>query len=1056
MKRIVEFFVKYPVWANTLIGMTLLFGLVSLTDLKRSFFPERDPSRIYINMIYPGASPEEVEDGVTVKIEEAVKNLKDIDEISSTSSENLSNVVITITAAGDIDEILTEVKNAVDRISTFPSDAERPTVFKQQSTQMAAFLNLSGNMSLEKLKITAEEIKDDLLDSRVLSNVNVMGIPSKEIAITASEVNLLKYSIKFDDIESAVRLNNRDISAGSVKSSDEEILIRSRARSTNAEDIGKIILKSYDDGRVLRINDVANVSEQFVDSYEKGLYQGNRSVTFMVNKDQTEDLDKIAKFLKSYTDEFNITHEDAKMKILFSFNDMLDERIDMLVSNGMLGFLMVVLALGLFLNLRLSFWVAAGIPISFLGMFVVMLFMDITINMMTLFAMILIVGILVDDGIVIAENIYSHFEQGKNSFRAAIDGTFEVMPAVFASVLTTVIAFFPLIFVEGSAFMDELAIVVIAALLFSLLEAFFILPAHLASRKVLKPSEKIRFADKFLAFFRDNYYIRLLSVLIKYRWISATIPAVFLMILIGLMGGGFIKSTFFPSVPFDDLAIDIAFKPGEREMQTESYLRKFEKIVWEVNDEFKEKIGSDVISQTSISIGSTRNTGKSGAHCGHVFISLDVEDKPISSFDVQKRLREVVGDVPEIDELAIGGQGRWGKPVSIGLQGKDFKELKSVSEIIKDELRSYNDLKDVSDNLNIGKRELLLTLKPEAYNLGLDHNNITRQIRQGFYGQEIQSFQKGNDEVKVWIRYPEHDRSSLSLLENVKIKTNDGKQYPLSVVADYKIERSVVSIKHLDTNREIRVEADLKDAYTPVPPLLEKIAKEIEPEIKKQYPGVKFNYGGQRKNAQMTQNSLMKLVPLSLLIIFIIIVLSFRSFYQGIIVVAMIPLGIGSAILGHWIEFLPVSILSAMGMLALCGVMINDSIVFMDEFNRSLTKRNMSTIESVINAGKNRFRPILLTSLTTMAGLFPLIRETSFQAQFIIPMAVSMAYGVMFGTVFNLLFLPVLILVFNDIKRTFIWIFTGKMKSKEEVEHAVIEARVLEDRMNRINDIFEH
>lgn len=1060
MKKLITFFVKYPIWANTIIGLTIIFGLVSFTNINQSFFPETPSTQISISVAYPGASPEEMEQGVTSKIEDALKGIVGIDEITSTSSENVSSIMIETFEDVDLDEVLADVKNAVDRINNLPEDAEAPVIFKIRRRSFVGFVGLSGDVSVNTLKIAAEKIEDDLLNSNIVSQVNIQGIPETEISVEVSKETLERYGITIDMIASAVRNNNRDISAGSIKSEDEEVLIRSRAKHVSAEKIGDIILKAENSGDFIRIRDIATVKEQFADTYEKVEYKGNKSITFIINKLGDEDLKEISAFVNSYINDFNSKHENLHLIKYFDFKELLNDRIDMLVKNGMMGIIFVIITLGMFLNLRLSFWVAFGLPASFIGMFMVMAYFGLTINMMTLFGMILIVGILVDDGIVIAENIYAHFEQGKNAFQAAIDGSMEVLSAVFTSVLTTCVAFVPLMFLEGSSFAKELAIVVIAALLFSLVEAFFILPTHLASRRVLKPPKEKgiytslrKGIDKGLYWLRDKVYDRLLCKLLRNRYISATIPAVFLMIIVGLVGGGFIKLTFFPNVEFDDLAVDVVFKPGEREMKTERFIEDFEQKVQEVNSEIREEIGSDVIKYSYIFVGQTRNLGDSGPHTGHVYMSLDIEDKPISSYEIASRIKDKIGTVKEAEKLQIAGRQRFGKPVSVGISGDNYKEIELAVTELKEMLSELPDLKDISDNTKTGYREIQLDLKPEAYFLGLNHATVTKQIRQGFYGEEVQRLQRGNDEIKVWVRFPENDRLNLGQLEQMKIKTSDGREFYLKDLVDYTIERGVVSINHSDSKREVQVDADLKDPYQSVPPILEKVKTDFEPVLKAKYPGLTFTYGGQSKRATKTQNSMMTFFPLSLLIIFVLVMLNFRSFTQAWLILAMIPLAVGCAFLGHFIEGLPISVLSFMGIIALSGVVINDAIVFLDKYNSNLNI-GMSVLDAAHSAGKARFRPILLTSITTVAGLFPLILETSFQAQFVIPMAVSMAYGVLFGTIFILLFFPVIILLHNDTLRIWKWLVSGNYPTDTEVEPTITAYKRLKERMSRINEIF--
>lgn len=1061
MKGLVTYFVKYPILANILIALTVIGGIVSFLNTKMSFFPTAKDRVINISVAYPGASPEEMEEGVTTKIEESLKSTAGIDEITSTSAENSASISILTLDNYDIDEIYTEVKNAVDGISSFPAGAEKPIIFKQRQRSTAQWLGLTGDVSLKTLKQYAEGIEDDLLATGVISQVNVSGFPALEISIEVPEETLRRYNLTFDQVVNAVRLNNRDISAGSIKSSREEILIRSKAKQTEASEISEIVVRSNTDGTNLLLRDIATIKEQFADQPNKALLNGQQAVFLEVRKLETEDLTQISNTVGEYVVKFNEENDAVQLTTTWDFNNMLNQRLDLLTSNGIVGLLLVLLSLGLFLSLRLSFWVAWGIPSSFLGMFILGSFVGLTVNMISLFGMILVIGILVDDGIVIAENIYSHFEKTKNPIQAAVRGTLEVVPAVFTSVLTTIVAFIPLLLLTGGfEFLKDMAYVVIFSLAFSLLEAFFILPAHLASKKVLSikkedtRSFKIRkVLNGFIDYMRLKVYGRVLHYAMQYRLVSLAALTGFVVIIIGLLVGGQIKATFFPQIPFNSFNINISFKPGEREQKVEAYLSRFDEAVWKVNDEMKEEFGveEDIVTYTFTNVGFSGD-GESGSHAGNVNVMYDELDPyGINQFDLIARIRKEIGPVNEAEKFSIGGGNRWGKPVSVMLLGKNYDELRNAKEFLKTELENIPDLKEIQDNVPIGRREMLFDLRPEAYFLGLTHNDITNQMRQGFFGEEAQRFMKGDDEVRVWVRYPKSDRQSISQVEDIKIKAAGGQEFPLNQVADYKIERGVSGIKHFNSSRAVTVEADLQDPFAEVPPILQKIQNTIIPKLTAQYPTVTVDYGGQSKESARAGQEIGLYFGGAFLLIFFILMITFKSFYQAFLIVIMIPLGWFGAMLGHGIESwislrdLPVSLLSVWGMVALSGVIINDAVVFLSKFNSLVKDEGMTVYQAAYNAGLARFRAIMLTSLTTVLGLYPLIKETSFQAQFLIPMAISVAYGVLIGTFIILIFFPVLILFFNDVRRAMKWLWTGKKPSREEVERVLLDEQRLEE-----------
>jgi len=1046
MRKTLELFLRNPIWANAIIAIVLIFGVISFFSLNKSFFPELESNRIYVTTFYPGASPLEMEEGITIKVEEALKGISDIDKVSSNSSENSAQITVEAYQGSDMDQLLSEVKNAVDGISSFPSGAEKPIVYKQKTNGMAsraAFLSIaSKDGNLFELKYATEEIERDLLNSGVISQVTINGYPDLEIAIEVKPEALERYQITSDQILASVRNNNIDISAGAIKSEKEEFLIRTRDKTNKANEIKNIIILSQVTGDYVRIEELADVRFQFAETPIKGYYNGMPNAVIQINKLPSEDLAKISEFVEAYTQKFNEQNKNIQLDILFQFNTMLQQRIDLLMNNGVIGLLLVLLVLGLFLSLRLSLWVAFGIPFSFLGMFIVGAIYGMTINMISLFGMILVVGILVDDGIVIAENIYAHFEKGKSPFKAALDGTLEVGSSVLTSVLTTVIAFSVLFFIEGLEMMAEMAFVVISCLLISLIDAFLILPVHLSTAKVLKkPSDKgagAKFRKRingFIENIRDNYYGRLLRWNIKHRKIAIFVPLAFFVGVLALVFSKNIQTTFFPSIPFDDFNVEVAFTPGEREDRTEAYLLEALKAIEEVNQEIITETGDSIITHTTLAVGYTENLGESGGHCGYIKVSLDAEGKSISSFDVADRVRAKVREPKDANKFLIGGGNRWGKPVSVSLTGNDYRELKIAKDLLAKKLKQIAELKDITDNSGLGKREIILELKPQAYALGFNSREISRQIRQGFYGEEAQRLIIGTDEVKIWVRYPLEDRAGIGQFENLKIKNNAGQEFPLNQLTDYRIERGETSIKHFNGNKEILVEADLTDPYFPVPDVLALIKKDAIPELQATYPNIDIQFRGQQENAEKSTSSMKILLLVALFLMGLLITINFSSVYQTIVILSLIPLGIISAIAGHGIENLPVSILSAWGMIALCGIIVNDAVVFLDKYNQNI-KAGFTTHEAIYDAGISRFRPIILTSITTVVGLYPLILEKSFQAQFLIPMATSVAYGVLIGTFFILLYFPIIILAFNKVKRSVYQLWYGEIISAEAIEPA--------------------
>ena len=1046
MRKLIAPFVKYPFYANIIIAFIIMLGGFSLLSMKKSFFPETKSRNIVITVSYPGASPKEMEEGITTRIEEALRSIVGIKEMNSTSSENFSRVNIETTGEYDLDETLMEVKNAVDGISSFPSAAEKPIVYKRRSRTQAAYMTLSGDTDLLTLKKYAQEIEEDFLLSGILSKVTLNGYPDLEVSVEVTEENLLRYNLTFDLIAAAIAANNTDVAAGQIKSEDEEILIRSRNRSVNPNAIGEIIIRANDDGSFLRIRDVANVKTKFADVSSSAKVNGKQAVFFSIEKLGKEDLQEISDYLNNYVKEFNDKYDFMRLDITYDFNSMLDSRLNLLVNNGGMGLLLVVISLAFFLSFRLSLWVAWGIPSAFLGMFIVANLSGITINMISLFGMILVVGILVDDGIVIAENIFTHFEMGKNPKRAALDGVVEVYPAVLTSVLTTIVAFAPLLFLQGKMeILYEMAFIVIFSLGFSLVEALFVLPAHLSSPHILRRNDqkktgKIRQkTEKVIYLMRDVLYKNVLSAIIRWRWIVVTIPIALILITLGMIKGTIIRTTFFPAVAFDMFTVNVAFTPGSGEKQTAMYLEKFDKLIWEVNDELKEEFAdtNDFVTFTIRAIGNAFSGQEIGAHAGNINVLMrDMEGAPISTFEISARVRDRIGEVPGASKFTVGGRNRWGSPVAISLLGKNLEELNSAKEMLIASLKDMPELDNVKDNNSLGKQEIQIQLKPKAYFLGLSQAEIAKQIRQGFYGGQVQRLQQGKDEIRIWVRYPKEDRLNIGQFENMKIKTIKG-EFPLTELVTYNIERGPVNIQRYNGSRDARVDADLLDPYASVPPILEYIRAEIIPEIKALHPGVRVVYRGQAQDSAESMSQVVSLFSVAFALIILILIIHFKSISHMFIIVMMIPLSFLGAAWGHGIHGHPISILSAWGMVALSGVIINDAVVFLAKYNQLLLE-GVKVEDAAFKAGISRFRAIMLTTLTTAVGLFPIILETSFQAQFLIPMAISLAYGVLIGTGFILAFFPVLLLTLNDVK---VWLYkfwNGKEIAPEEVEPAII------------------
>jgi multidrug efflux pump subunit AcrB len=1020
------------------------FGLIALSSMRFSFFPEITPSIITIQVIYPGASPEEIEEGVILKIEENLDGLNDVERVTSVSRENSGTVTVEITKDADIDNVLADVKNAVDRINSFPLDIEKPVIFEQKFRSRSLSAVLYGETDLYNLKYIADNLREELLATPEISQVTIQGLPKLEFSIEVSEANLRRYKLTFNEIENAVAQANINISGGKFETSDEEILIRAYGRNYYAEELQNLVVRGNPDGTVIYLKDIAEIREQWEDIPDKSYYNNRAAVVLNLDQTEQEDIIAISNRTKQIVNKFNEENQRVQALILDDRTIPLRQRTQLLINNGMIGLLLVITSLGFFLNLRLSFWVSIGIPFSFAGMFIIANLVGITINVISLFGMIIVVGILVDDAIVVGENIFAHYERGESAVQSAIIGTKEMVGPVFTSVTTTILAFTPFFFLDGifGKFIWQMALVVISVLIFSLLEAFLILPSHLAHSKGLHPHKEDppsrQKIEKFINFITHRIYAPTLKRALNHKWITVVTPIAFVMITIGLIGGGIIGLTFFPFIDGDILPINVSLVSGRQEADTDSLLSRIEKIAWQVSEE----MSSERADGRQLVLGIKRDIGQNdfgevGSHTGRLSLQLlDGEVRDMDSYIISNRIRQAVGAVPEAQNISFGRVSFFGKPISVSLLGNDLAQLNRARDLMVNEFENLPSLKDITDSNQEGRRELNIQLKPRAYALGLSLRDVAGQVRQGFFGQEIQRIQRGKDEIRVWVRYRPEDRAALGFLNRMRIRTPDGAEYPFSELAEYTIERGITTINHLDRRREIKVEASLSDEGLDVPPILAEISNAIVPRVLSQVEGVQVSFEGQSRDQQKFQRSLRASFPLALIGMFILVVLIFRSYAQAGMIFSLIPIGILGAIWGHGIQGIQLNILSIYGIIALSGIIINDSIVLVDQINRNL-RAKQKVFDAVYNAGIARLRPIILTTLTTALGLAPLILETSRQAQFLIPMAVSVAYGLVFGTFILLLILPALFLVVNKLRCIWLKTIRHRMFASESVEPAV-------------------
>ena len=1075
MKKIIRYFVTYPKAVNILIMFFIVFGVAGIISLKSSFFPLIESKFISINANYPGASPEEIEEGVILKIEENLKGIPGVVRVTSTSRENSGSILVETDDNYDIDAMLFEIKNAVDKVPSFPNSLEPVVVTKIEEQQPTVIFSLSGsNIDLKSLKNMAKNVEDDLRSIGGISQVTLSGYPDEEIEISVNEKNLLAYNLSFQEIVSAVSNSNILVSGGNIKTNVEDFLIRANNKNYYANGLQNLVLKKNPNGKMVRLGDVAIISDKFSETPVSTFVDYNSAVVITTSSTNSEDLLDSAEIINNFIDEFNLVNERFKLTVLKDYSIALNQRTALLLENGGIGIFLVLIFLSLFLNIRLAFWVAVSIPISFLGMLIFAGEFDITINLMSLFGMIVVIGILVDDGIVIAENIYRHYEQGKSPEDAAVDGTIEVMPAIVSAIITTIIAFSSLFLLDGDVgdFFGEVALIVILTLTISLIEALILLPAHLSKSKALNREEKKIGNNKFNFFgymrklnaygfkimnwLRDKIYTPTLKFSLKNRFASLSGFIAALYLTVSSVIGGIIPIDFFPVIDSDILTIDLKMPMGTNEKITDSIISLIEQNAIKSGQEIEKKymINDDrsLIQYISKNIGFSSDNmsllkgfgdvGGSSTASLEIYI-LDSEERPsiIKTTMLAKLIREKTGEIIGAEKFTLNDAANFGgSPVSISLTSEtnNLVELKRAKNDLIADLKIHPLLIDVSNNDPEGIKEIQIKLKENAYLSGLDFSMIMYQIRSAFFGVEAQRFQRGDDEVKVWIRYDKNSRSLINNLEQMQILTPNGDRVPLNEIANYAVKRGNVSINHLDGKREIQINANLIDPNVSAADIVLELKNNTIPLIKEKHPSISASFEGQYREANKTIQSAYTVFPLVLFLIFATIGFTFRTYSQPFLLLLLIPFSLTTVAWGHLLHGFPVNVISLLGIIALIGILVNDGLVLISKFNSNL-REGMSFDDAIFKAGKERFRAIFLTSITTMAGLAPIILEKSFQAQLLKPMAISIAYGIGYATFLTLILLPILISITNSLKVSGVWLVSGKVVEKRDVESPVIE-----------------
>ncbi len=1039
MKGLIKWMAHNPVAANLLMLVFIVGGIIMGVSIKQEIFPEISLDKVQVSVAYPGSSPEEIEEGIILKIEENLSGISGIKQIKSVAAEGVGVVTAEILPGEDVNLVMQDIKAEVDRITTFPKDAEKPVIEKLVNRREVIYVAVYGDMPERSLHEYAETVKDDLLAKPQITQAELAGVRPYEISIDVPEENLRRYDLTLDTIADRVRRASLDLPAGTIKTSGAEILIRTKEKRYKGFEYAGITVLHNPDGTDVKLGEIANVRDTFRDTDEFSRFDGKPAALIAVFRVGDQKPTDISRAVKQYViDKQAVLPPTVHLATLNDSSELLQSRMDLLTRNAFFGLILVFVALGLFLEIKLALWVMLGIPVSFLGALFLMPAMGVSINMLSLFAFIIALGIVVDDATVIGENIYEHRSMGKGYLQAAVDGTLEVAVPVIISSLTTIATFVPLVFISGNLgkFIKTIPLVVVPILLVSLTEALLILPAHLSHGKpigvrhgLLGAIERVRtgfgdMVDRFVA----GPYARTLALCARNRYATLAAAISILLISAGLVGGGVIKFHFMPEVDGDFVIASLRMPIGTPASQTAKVAAMLEGKARKLVSEYdaKRSDGVSVLRSTYSIVGGTITKGQlasddsSGSNLAEVALILTPSEvRNVPSSEITNRWRAMVGDVPGADSLTFSANIiHFGSDIDVGLEHDDFRVLKAATARVKTALAGYPGVGDISDNYSLGKEEVRLRLRPEARTLGITEQDLGRQVRAAFYGSEALRFQRDKDELRVMVRYPENERKSLADLDRMRIHTPSGGEIPFAQAAFVDTGRGYSVINRTDRKRIIDVTATVNGKVANAEDINAELRGGLLQQLKRDYPGLSYTLEGADKERRESMSSMKKGFALGLFAVFALLAIPFRSYSQPIIIMTAIPFGIVGAILGHIMMGYDLSMLSLFGLVALSGVLVNDSLLLIDYIN---TKREegMTDMEAVLEAGRRRFRPIILTSLTTAIGLLPMIMERSVQAQFLIPMAISLGFGILFATAITLLLIPSLYMILEDIRALF-------------------------------------
>ena len=1037
MESLIRWFVNNKVVSNLLMILIIITGATTIPMLKMEVFPEIDLNIINVSAVYPGATPSDVEEAICIKIEERLQGLDGVKKITSNASENVGSVNIEIISGEDPNDLLDRIKAEVDAIDTFPDNVEKPICRKIAGANPVISVAVHGDLDDNSLNKLTEDIKDEIDGLPEVTLTSIVADLENEIKINVKESSLRKYDLSFQNIARSIREWSLNMPSGSIETEDGEILIRSNSQGYTIADFAKIPLIINPNGSIVYLDDISDITDTFSDKFEMDFqFNGDKANLITVFRVGNQNALDVSAAVKGYV--FNKNLELPSTVRVTAWDDearILSGRIETIVRNAQQGLILVIIVLALFLKPKLAFWVSLGIPISFMGGFWLFGPLDLSINMLSLFTFILVLGIVVDDAIVVGENIALFKERGMNSVDAAVKGAMQVATPVFFAVLTTMVTFSPMLAVEGEigGIWRIFPLVVISVLVWSLIESLTILPAHLAHSSDEEPKNRLlllvsnkwnSMQEKIISglyYVTHHVYKPILLKAVNKPFSALSFAAGIFVLTIGIMSSGILKFSFFPAVE-DDLAIaTIEYPSGTPLEVTREGYNKLEEAATVLEYQLKEEFSDQSIIRNRLStigyLPMLTKTSRGPGNLDALFVGPNMaevalelapsEDRIISTEEVVRKWRNIMPNLPGVKEISFKSDlFSAGDPINIQLSSKYIDDLISAKDELKTQLVRFPGVFDVSDTYNVGKEEISINLLPAAKSYGVSMLMVASQVRQAFYGLEVQTVQRGRNELKVMLQYPQNDRSSISDLENMMILTPTGSTIPVRQIARLEIGEGLASIERKNRKRSINVTADVDLSITNGNEVIATVMSSIMPKIVQKYNSVAYSLEGEQQEQGDNLRSLGKNFLLAMIVVYMLLAIPFKSYFQPLVVMSSIPFGITGAVLGHIFLGLNLSVLSMMGIVALTGVVVNDSLVMVDFINRYRSEGN-SIKNAVLEAGPRRFRPIFLTSLTTFVGLIPLILEKSTQAKFMIPMAVSLSFGVLFATAITLLLVPV-------------------------------------------------